>query len=363
MIEKTIYTLNARGNMLLEITKEYFQLNDEIMHSEITKMFNTLNNILKSKNLEYSKLKKCLIPQSDRKEIGLIFDTSKIKNNWYGKEIFNNIIPLFDEKSSHSILCGDYIGTNENQKMLYYHFFKEIRQLKDIEYKHSTQFYIVYINNLSNQRFNHFIENLKEVQSFIGYFNLTNQSPIKSLLSTMLINIFIKQDKNIIMSHEDDRNNNEDINILGYEFEESNFIIKSIQESYYGVFLSYKIEREIIKGFECDLNFSLNSMSSLISKIEIIEINEDKLEYLKTEKTGKLEIANLITYSKEELIDIIQSKINSNYIYNMTVSKEHNVLKFVIIIELLNKVSKTIKITIVFEYIPKEKKLRVITLY
>ncbi len=363
MNDKTIFTLNAREHIFLEFAKDYFKLNDEIMHSEINKMFDDLVVVLSSKNIDYLELKNCLIPKNDRKEIGLIFDTSKTKSNCYGNEVYKEIIPLLNKKSSHSVLGGDFMGKNELQELLRYNFFNEILQLKDIEYKHSTQFYIVYINNLSNEMFSDLIDNLNDFEPFVGYFDLTNQSPIKSILSTMLVNSFIKLKDNIIMGHEDDRDNSENVNNSSYEFEESNYKIKSLQELYFRIFLSYKIERSVHNGFESDFNFSLNSISPLISEIENVEIEDNKFEYLKKVKTGKLKKANLISYSKKDLVNLIKNKIMSNYIYNMTDLKSHNVFKFDIIIELLNTLDEIIKITIGFEYIPKQKKLRLITLF
>ncbi|GAA4950799.1 hypothetical protein GCM10023314_25170 [Algibacter agarivorans] len=84
---------------------------------------------------------------------------------------------------------------------------------------------------------------------------------------------------------------------------------------------------------------------------------------MKTVKKGKLKKANLISYSKSELTELIKKKIKSNYIYNMTDLKSHNIFKFDILIELLNTLNEIVKITIGFEYIPEKQKLRLITLY
>lgn len=42
MSEKIIFTLDSRENTFLEITKNYFSLSDNFMHSEIGKMHNNL---------------------------------------------------------------------------------------------------------------------------------------------------------------------------------------------------------------------------------------------------------------------------------------------------------------------------------
>lgn len=363
MNDRTIFTINARGNMFLEIAKEYFSLDDKIMHSEINRMFDELVKVLDSKEIKYAALKSCLIPKNDRKEIGLIFDSSKIESNWYGNYVFTKLIPLLPKNSTHSVLCGDYIGDNETQNDLFFRFYGAVKQVREFEYLHSTQFFIVYINNLSKNMFDKLISDLKDFESFIGFFDLTNQSFMKSYLSTILANSFIKNNRTILLEHEDDRDNSENVNLISYPFEKSGYKVKSIQGIYYGVFLSYKIEREIFKGFESDGDFALNSISPIVSKIKEIEIEDKKFEYLKTVKKGKLKKASLISYSKNELAELIKKKIQSNYIYNMTDLKSHNIFKFDILIELINTLNEIVKITLGFEYIPQKQKLRLITLY
>lgn len=349
--------------MFLEVAKEYLSLDDKVMHFEINRMFDELIKVLDSKEIKYEDLKSCLIPKNDRKEIGLIFDTSKIDSNWYGNFIFSKLIPLLPKNSTHSILCGDYIGDTETQNDLFFRFYGAIKEVRKFEYQHSTQFFIIYINNLSKNMFDKLISDLNDFESFIGFFDLTNHSFMKSYLSTILANSFIINNRTILLEHEDDRDNSENINLVSYPFEKSGYTVKSIQGIYYGVFLSYKIEREIFKGFESDGDFALNSISPIVSKIEEIEIEENKFDYLRTIKKGKLKKANLISYSKSELTELIKKKIQSNYIYNMTYLKSYNVLKFDILIELLNTLNEIVKITIGFEYIPEHQKLRLITLY
>ncbi len=365
MDRDTIFTVNASGYLLLEIMKDYFSLSDSVMNSQMSHMFNELLSILEKKKINYSELKNSLIPRKDRKEIGLVFDTQKITNSNYGHIIFTNLIPLLNKESCHSILSGDYIGSPKYESILHYLFLQEIVPLshKNFNYIHSSQFFIIYINNLSPKMFRDLIVRLHNFESFVGYFDLTNHSAMKSYLSNILAHDGIKHKKTIIMSHENDRSNSENINLRGYPFEQFGHSIISLQEYYFGIFLSYKIEREIMQSVDKDREFSLNAISPNVSPIQLVEIEDKKFEYLKTRKIGSLKKASISNFSKSKLERIILGKINSNYIYNLQYINEYKTAKFDIIIELLNCYDEIIKITLGLEYLPEQNKLRLITLY
>jgi hypothetical protein len=105
-----IYTLNAKSNTILDVTKQYFNLSFETMGDEIKSQYNILNEELKLKNIKYEDLKNILTPQKDKKEICLIFDTTFIHESWYGNTIFKKYFPLIVNFSGHCIFEGDLIG-------------------------------------------------------------------------------------------------------------------------------------------------------------------------------------------------------------------------------------------------------------
>lgn len=361
----TIFTIDARDNIMLELSFDYYDFDYETMHTEINSIFQETVNVLKSKSINYNDLKSCLTPSIEKKEIIFVFDRYQITNNWYGNEVFNLIIPLFDRQSSHSILCGDYIDHTLGQERLYKEFISEIEIRNNYNYVHSNQFYFVYINNLTKKMLNTFDVGLKKFKPFIGYIDVTYSSFMKIYASMTLANSFIKHKSSIIMGHEDDRNNIENINIKGYAFEENNYSCISLQDSLYGVFLSYKIERPAYIGFNKDLDFSLNAISTTIVPINelSIEIDERKLHYLKENKTGIMKKSEMINLEKHELEEIIRDKISMNYIYNLSYVKTHNAAKFNILIEKSTSSNNKIKLLGAFEYMPFEKKIRLITLY
>lgn len=279
---KKIHTLNARDNVQLVVIKEYFNLTSEQMHKEIKAMYSLCCNTLKFKGVHYDGLKNCLTPQHKRKEAAFIFDRKCISDNWYGKEVIEKILPLLNKNSSCSVLVGDFINNSEKAK---YVLGKVIN--RKVEY--SNQYYIVYINNLTTEMLAAIDRELRYYAAYIKYADMTYYCLLKMYLSTMLCHIFIQHKDIILQSHEDDRDNSENINITGYNFEKYNLKCKSIQDSIYGLFLTYKIERPVFKGFEEDTYFSLNSVDP--SPLDIsnccVLVEDEKLIYLKTQK-GKI---------------------------------------------------------------------------
>lgn len=361
-----IFCIDARNNILLETLQGYFNLDTKQIFDEINRMFTEMISVLSSKNIKYENLKSALIPRPDRNEIVFVFDTLKIESAWYGNEVFKNIIPLFDKKSNHSVLCGDFLGNYSSQERLFKEFTNSLTKVRQYKYQHSSQYFFVYINNLSDEMYNNFNQSLLIYEPYIGYIELNYASFIKTYISTILTNCFIKHNNIILTSHEDDRDNTEDVNMTGYPFEKYGYSCKSMQSMLYSVFLSYKIERNVYKGFESDTLFSLNAITSNVLSLDNfkIVINEGKLKYLKENKSGKLKKATLIDFDKTELETLIKNKINSNYIYNMVYLDEHDTLKFNMVIETVTSDTKEkVKLTLALEYIPKNNELRLITMF
>lgn len=182
MRHETIFTIDARGNILLEVVQQTFGLTQQQMFSEINGLFRELLDVLAAKKIKYDNLKTALIPTPDKNEGVLVFDSSNIKSPWYGLPIFKQIIPLFDTRSSHSVLCGDYIGDNKLQDRLFQEFCRCVKPVRHCDYKHSSQFFLVYINNLSDNMITTFRSNLSRFQPYVGFMDLNFSSFMKTYL-------------------------------------------------------------------------------------------------------------------------------------------------------------------------------------
>ncbi len=363
---KPIHTLNARGNVMLEVMRGYFKLTPHHMQREIQSMRNILEDALSKKGISYSKLRTALVPDRKRREIALVFDTTSIKSSWYGLDVFEHIIPLLESDSNHSILVGDYSGENYQIEKLFAAFEEAVQLRRNVIFQHPTQFYIVYINNLTDAMVRRFDEGLADYEAYVGFADMTYASVFKLYLSTMLVNLGIKHGSIFIQGHEPDRSEDEDVNMCGYPFEESGFTCRSVSSDLVGVLLTYKIERPVFAGFEVDTEFALNAISLLPLPLDDfkIEVEEAKLNYVKSVKKGSVERAGLEGITALELAELIKDKISASYIYNLEFLEAHNVAKFNIIIELPSRSScEPTRLLAALEYKPEQKVLRLITLF
>ena len=155
----------------------------------------------------------------------------------------------------------------------------------------------------------------------------------------------------------------------GYRFEDAGLLCRSVGDSYYGVFLSYKIERPVVPGDETDTHFSANVISD--SPIDPatceLEIDTKKFDYLKDEKTGKrgtLQRLGVLGSPKASFEQLIQAKLSSNYIYSLAYSDECAVAKFNIVLELAPlDGGEPMRTLAAFELIPETRRIRLITLF
>lgn len=360
-----IHTLNARGHVMLEVVRDHFNIPPDRMLIEIQAMRKQVVDALKAKGVNYDELRAALVPDREKLELALIFDTMKIESSWYGYEVFKRLIPLLDPRTKNSILHGDYVGENEHQDILFEAFRDAVCPIEQITFQHSTQFYVVYINNLTDTAFQKLADGLIGFEGYVGCANVTHHSHFKTLLSLRLTNLGVKFGRKIIQGHEDDRDETDNVNMSGYPFEENGYECISIRSDLEGVFLSYKIESPVFDGFEVDTEMSINSVNSSVERLDDFDVHvEDaKLEYIKTAKAGSLHHAGLSDVSKEELREIIRGKLRSNYIYNMSYLAEYNVTKFSIIIEVPDKNGEPFRLMAALEYRPDDKVLRLVTFY
>jgi len=369
-----IFTLDTRGNIQLEVMQSYFNLSADIMYNEINLMLDDLKIILKSKGVKYEDLKSALIPvHGDKQELILVFDSSKIDNSFYGGAIFEKLIPLLCKESSYSVLLGDLISQSLNQKIMYDILFENLEVINNSEYYHSSQYFCVYINNLSQHRIKVITRGLESQNYFVGYITSTYSNKLKILLAYTLAHSSVISKGKVIQGHEPDRDNSENINMSGYPYEEHGFDIISISSDLFELFLSYKIEA-ISDGK--DNSFSFNAIMPVFTDVLDFQfiIGDGKWGYLSNKEQGKGEIMDMLgilDYTSTQVEHLVKSKIKNSYLYNLEYrtyeskdkGKVDEVAKFDLSFELPTKKGDIRKMRMGVKADISNKKLQLLTMY
>lgn len=361
---QTIHTLEARSNMLLEGTTRHFKLNDPQVFQMIQGLLNPTVEILASKGIVYEELRRVLVPSRDRHDRGLVFNYNKFDTGDYGRDVVDRLMPLLRRDSSHSLLFGDWLN-GERKNMAFGKWLEwspgALGTVNlDLAHERYSPYYFAYLNNLTTVDAARIGQGFKAHPAYIGLLDLDFDSPVKTYLSTCLIRDFIKHRKDIIKGHEDDRDPAEDYNLSRFDFDKCGLTVRSLPFMYYGVLLSYKIEREHVPQ-DGDRRFSLNALTPAPKMIDDFEVllDEAKWKYLQEEKGGSLKRAGMAPLDAAGIANRIREKVDDSYIYRLARATNGETLKFNVMIEAI----PGIRTECALQYLPAQNTLRVITLY
>ena len=333
------------------------------MKREIQRLHVEVVRGLAAKNIEYAGLRSALVPAMDRHEATLVFDSRLAGSNMYGREMFNRLLPLLDARTTQSILVGDLTG--DDQRLIFEILRESMVLARSFTFKHATLLYSVYINNLTEAALTRLHQGLGAFDAYLGFIPTTFLSRAKIYASTSMASFLLKKGRTLIMAHEDDRPNSEDINITQYDLEQCGYKVASLQSMYFSIFLAYKIERPVFKWDNADIEISLNAISSDVRPLDefTVLLDEAKHGYLLNEKLGKLQKAGLAKTDRIQIESIIQAKVSRSYVYNLVYLDQHDVMKFNIMLEIDRPDGHPTRMTAALEYIPERKTLRVLTLH
>jgi hypothetical protein len=364
---RPVHTLNARNDISLKLIRDLWDLKPLAMLREIQALRCEVEKVLASKTISYEKLRSALVPSQKRREVALVFDSTAVNDTFYGLPIFERYMPLFNAKSDHSVLVGDYAtGKNSQEAVLARAFCDAVTPVRNIRYRHSTQFFFVYINNLTEAMIAHFDAGLRPFAAYVGFADTTNGSAFKWLLSTMLANAFIKHGRLIIQGHEDDRPNEEDVNLVSLPFEKYGYTCRSLQSYLQGPLLTYKIERPVLDHDDTDTAMSLNAVTAKPLPLGdfLVEVDEAKATYIRSHNASAMARAGLEHVSSNELRRLIASKVRESYIYRLEYNAAADITKFNVIIEVPSREGdRPVRLLAALQYRPSNRTLRLITLF
>lgn len=350
--------------MLLEVTQQHFNLSDPQVFQMIQGLLQPTVEILASKGIVYEELRPVLVPTRGRHDRALVFNYTKFDTGMYGRDVVHRLLPLLRPNSSHSFLFGDWLHGERSDSA----FGKWLEgspgavgsvNLK-LAHERYSPYYFAYLNNFTSADAVRIDQAFKSHPAYIGTLDLDFDSPVKTYLSTCLVRDFIKHRQVIIKGHEDDRDPAEDHNLALFDFDQFGLTVRSLPSMYYGVLLSYKIER-LHMPQDGDRRFSLNALTPAPKMIDDFEVqlDEAKWKYLQEQKGGSLKRAGMAGLDAAGIASRIREKVDDSYIYRLSRATNGDTLKFNVMIE----ATPGARIECALEYLPEQRLLRVMTLY
>lgn len=355
-----IHTLEARDNSMLEITfADQPEQSGEQIRREIASTLRDAVAALKRRNISYGDLRNALTPQVQKKEIALIFDSSKM-GDWYGYEAAGAVLKNLDRRSSHSILTGDIFCSSEDMALRALNH--SGNWWSKVEIANLGQLYCVYINNLSATGFDTLTAGLEQVPAAVGYADCTYQSRLKDILATCLGSRYVKAGQRFINSHPYDSDPNTNENGPGWPLEDHGYTCWSIDDMSYDLFLQYKIENSIAPLAFSDGHFSMAAATGVWTDPRAVPIfvEEAKMDYLTREKPGSLSRAGLSGMAPDTVAERIRQRLAQNYIFNLRWNSQLNYSNFATIIEFVHQ-GQQIRLRAALKY--ENNALGLVTLY
>ncbi|MGW1347447.1 hypothetical protein ACWCOV_40790 [Kribbella sp. NPDC002412] len=364
MASTEIHTLNGRDSIRLDLAATAVGATPSEMRQSIVAEHERLVGLLQSAGINYQDLRSALVPQTNRFEGVFIFDTSTLVDEWsYVQPIAQRIIPLLNPAGRHSFLCGDLLGRGGEQ------FLDVLRQVRTERIRsslvHSSQLFGVYVNNLTAASLKALRVGLLDYLPFITYVPTDYRSPFKSYFSAVLTPDFVKLGKRVVGYHDGDEYELSDDTAYHWPLADHGYTCRGLPLPLFELFLSYKIEREVLPGFESDATHSLSAISDHPRDLEGLDVHIDaaKYEYIRKAHGDPLLKAGLDALSVPQLQDLVHQKIRQNYLYDLRFNDEFSIASFSLVIEIPgSEGTDPRRLKVVLKYEPELSRLAVITL-
>ena len=365
-----VYTFDTRDLSIWDMLKDHFKLDNDHIYNEIEGVFKPMVERLKEIGVPYEKLKNVLTPQIDKMEICFVFDSLKIENTIYASVILKELIPLIVGIEKTAMFYGDLIGpeTREGQNAVKEIMLQSINFNTALNYRNSSQYFLVFFNNISSAKLAIIDRWLKNFSFYLGYSNITYNCYFKDIVASSIGQkcLFYKKIAILPVSEDEEIDDSNPINYSFINYDKYGYKIRNIKEFAYSSFLSFKIQRSYHEFDNDDQVYSLHTVTkepSLIKGFDV-QIDEEKYFYLLRNKLGVLKTTGLDVLHINQFRDIIRNNLNTNYIFNMDYNKDYECIKFNTVIDLFSEEKgKNKKYLISFQVNNVEKNIRLITMY
>jgi hypothetical protein len=230
---------------------------------------------------------------------------------------------ILGKQSSHAFKAGLYLNGGGAGARL-----QALRErLEFHEYvpmKHPTQFEVLYINNLSDSLYQKIVDFAKNSHGFVGHADCTYASMLKWYLSFDLPTQCLKYKGLILRDMPGDCAWGEVYDFHHFGFHALGWRLVSVPDYLFGPFLSYKIERPVLDGFEADSRYAAAALGSVDIRELPVRVSEEKLGYMraKGERSARL----LGDIGASNMADRIKGALSRSYIFDLEFDPQRDAL-------------------------------------
>lgn len=319
--KESIHIVNTNSHVMWDVMVDAFGMTEleqseelKIMHYQLKEY---LSKITKGR-VEYDSFRNVLNPYASF--FMYVFDSSKIHDAWYGKDIKSSLIQMFDKKTNGLFMFGDYLVEPKNNKILKQLF--ERNSINVSNWSNMTQYYLVCVVGISVYKSKTIHEMFKVEESYCGFRDLTvDKTWLKTYLGMTIPQACIKIKNMLFFSVPDDEEHLE-LNYSGFESEDVRKLgieLISIPESLYLMFLHSRPQSFFMDEKEFNNSIRILHPTTRYQSNFIVEVTDEKLDYIK--KHIKIIIM------KDVLENAIKTAVERFQISHIR-SIEHNVILF-----------------------------------
>lgn len=347
------HCFGEQWNIFNDTIKSEFSMSNNDFLNYILDCFKELEIKLNDNNIDYNDLKSALIPPDGKRHFDFlfVFDYSKCDDCFLGDLIFKKLLRILGNKSfkdtNTSIFSGDLLFDNTGYKEIINYINKY--NIKKIE-PFKSDYFVVLMSNITKNNCKKINDIFQHEEYYVGFLNITFKNDLAKA-NLLLPSFGLKTRDKFIMSVPEEGELRLFSNFLPKELKPV-FIIDYLFDS----FLTYNYQTTIYDGNEDFTNYILNPNNAENFKKYSLVVEESKYNYLISNKPHVFKIlCDAQTNNIDDFKNIVMKSLSNN-IFNINVNNQ--VVKFNTLIDINNH-----RLFFSFEYISKEKKIRLITAY
>lgn len=369
--EFVLHSLNNYTNVFLSSTARELDLGDRGIENLIHRLRRDVTSELQRGGIDYDGLRWALTPRATHSEVAFVFDSTATGSDYYGLEIAKGWLPAlwsYGPKRT-AISQGDLLTMPSNWvwRELDEHLVRTI----DVPELATEQYFVVYLTNLSPTQITAMDRALRQsTAAYLGHLDCSTWTPLKSCM--LLPQLAIRDRNALIVPADEDGIPHTRLPDVGRKFR-----LVGVEATLYGIVLDHRMDNGVPEWADEDSALTLAALGGARSPVRELELRLDqgRFIYLTDDSGGhgaSVRRAGLIGLTRDELAEVIQTKVAGGLIFNLRFKRgtrdgkpapENDALMFTVQVELPDEAGKARRYQVGIKYNPARHTGEVITFH